>query len=85
MKLVILGSCRFSPYEILAVPDPIPGAHNTDKGYEMAFKVFKPAIEEADLVLVYAPDGIGKHTGLDLDYARSLGKSIVVFGNTRIR
>jgi len=77
VKIVFLGSCRFSPYEILAVPDPIPGAHNTDKDYEMAFKVFKPAIDEADLVIVYAPDGIGEHTGLDLEYAKSQNKEII--------
>ena len=79
VKIVFLGSCRFSPYEILAVPDPIPGAHNTDRGYEIAFKIFKPAIDEADLVVVYAPDGIGEHTGRDLDYAKSQNKEIIIY------
>lgn len=77
VKVVFLGSCRFSPYEILAVPDPIPGAHNTDAGYEIAFKVFKPAIENADVVIVHNPDSIGEHTGLDLAYAESQDKHIV--------
>ena len=79
VKIVFLGSCRFSPYEILAVPDPIPGAWNTDEGYEIAFKKFKPAIDEADLVIVYAPDGIGEHTGRDYEYAKSQNKEILVY------
>ena len=77
VKIVFLGSCRFSPYEILAVPDPIPGAWNTDEGYEIAFKVFKPAIENADVVIVHNPDGVGEHTGRDLNYAKSLNKHII--------
>jgi len=75
-KFVILGSCRFEPYEILAVPNKIPNAWNTDKGYEIASKIFHPAMDEADVILVYAPDGIGKHTQLDIDYARSIGKKV---------
>jgi len=78
VKIVFLGSCRFAPYEILAVPDPIPGAWNTDEGYEIAFKVFKPAIDAADLVIVYVPDGIGRHTQMDLDYAKSQNKEIIL-------
>jgi hypothetical protein len=76
MKVVILGSCRFAPYEIIAVPDPIPNAHNTEKGYAIAFKKFKPAIDQADEVWVYAPDGIGEHTRRDLNYALSQDKTV---------
>ena len=76
MKIVILGSCRFSPYEILAVPDPIPGAHNTERGYQIAFKRFKPAIDQADEVWVYAPHGIGEHTLRDMNYALSRSKVV---------
>ena len=75
-KIVILGSCRFEPYEILAVPNKIPRAWNTDKGYEIAKKKFYPAMDEADVILVYAPDGIGKHTMKDIDYAHSIGKEV---------
>ena len=75
-KFVILGSCRFEPYEILAVPNKIQNAWNTDKGYEIASKIFYPAMDEADVILVYAPDGIGKHTRLDIDYAKSIGKKV---------
>lgn len=78
MKIVILGSCRFEPYEILAVPNKIPNAWNTEKGYQIATKKFYPAIEKADIVIVYAPDGIGEHTKRDMKYAESLGKKIVV-------
>lgn len=77
-KFVILGSCRFEPYEILAMPKKIPNAWNTEEGYKIAFKIFKPAIEEADVVIVYAPDGIGEHTAKDLEYAKKMKKKIVV-------
>jgi len=78
VKIVLLGSCRFSPYEILAKPDPIPGAWNTDEGYEKASKVFYPAIEQADIVIVYAPDRIGFHTAKDIQKAQAENKRIVV-------
>lgn len=77
-KIVILGSCRFEPYEIVA-PNKIPGAHNTEKGYKIACEKFYPAIEKADVVLVYAPDGrIGEHTGRDIVYAWKCGKKVYV-------
>jgi hypothetical protein len=76
MKIVILGSCRFEPYEIIAVPNKIPGAWNTDEGYEMAAKIFYPAMDEADEIWAYAPDGIGEHTQKDIDYAHSIGKTV---------
>jgi len=75
-KIVILGSCRHEPYEILAVPNKIPKAWNTEKGYEIASKKFYPAIDKADEVWVYAPDGIGEHTFRDMKYAKSKGKKI---------
>ena len=75
-KFVILGSCRFEPYDILAVPNKIPKAWNTDKGYVIAAKIFYPAMDEADVILVYAPDGIGLHTQKDIDYAHSIGKKV---------
>lgn len=75
-KFVMLGSCRFEPYEFLAVPDKIPGAWNTDKGYAIAAEKFYPAMDKADVIIVYAPDGIGKHTQLDIDYAHSIGKKV---------
>lgn len=77
VKIVILGSCRFEPYEILAVPKKNP-KWNTEEGYEMSTEKFYPAIDEADIVLVYAPDGIGEHTGRDIEYAKRQNKSIFV-------
>ena len=77
-KIVILGSCKYGPYEILAVPNKIPGAWNTEKGYQIAAKKFYPAIKEADMILVYAPDGIGEHTGRDIAEARRQGKEIYI-------
>lgn len=79
-KIVILGSCKYEPYEVLAVPNKIPNAWNTERGYELASKKFYPAIEKADIVLVYAPDGIGEHTQRDIDFAMSKGKPIFLFG-----
>ena len=75
-RFVILGSCRFEPYDILAVPNKIPNAWNTEKGYELASKVFHPAMTQADVIIVYAPDGIGEHTQRDIDYAKSIGKKV---------
>lgn len=76
-KIVIVGSCKFAPYSILAVPDPIPNLHNTEEGYKMASKKFYPVIRKCDCCLVYAPDRkIGEHTQRDIDYARSQGKKV---------
>jgi hypothetical protein len=80
VKIVILGSCRFSPYEILASPKPITNLWNTEEGYQIASKRFYPAIDKADLIIVYAPDGIGEHTKRDMEYAISKGKRIKVIG-----
>lgn len=65
-KIVILGSCRFAPYEVLAAPKKVPNMWNTEEGYTKAAEVFYPAIASADAVLVYAPDGIGEHTARDI-------------------
>ena len=76
MKIVILGSCRFEPYDIIMVPRKVKGKWNTEEGYQIAKKLFAPSIELADEVWVYAPDGLGIHTKRDLDYARKQGKTI---------
>lgn len=75
VKIVILGSCRFEPYEILASPKKNE-KWNTQEGYEMATQRFYPAILKADEVWVYAPDGIGEHTQRDMEYAKKCGKLI---------
>lgn len=83
-KIVILGSCRFEPYEILAMPNKIPGLHNTEEGYQKATEKFYPAIDEADVVLCYAPNGyIGKHTRRDIEYALSRGKKVQIIGDDK--
>jgi len=76
-KIVFLGSCRFEPYEILAVPSSIKGLHSTEKGYQIACKKFYSAIRKADLIFAYIPDGIGIHTQRDIDYAKSIGKEVI--------
>ena len=78
VRIVILGSCRFSPYIVLAAPNPLSNAFNTEEGYLRAARLFYPAIDEADIVIVYAPDGIGEHTARDMAYAESQGKRIVI-------
>jgi len=80
-KIVILGSCKHEPYKILAVPNKIPNAWNTEEGYKLASKKFYPAIEEADLVLVYVPSGsMGEHTTRDFIYAVEHKKPIYFIG-----
>jgi hypothetical protein len=83
-KIVILGSCRFEPYEILAVPNKIPNAWNTEEGYKKASDKFYPAIEKADEIWVYAPDGIGEHTQRDINFAISKGKTIRIINSKLI-
>jgi len=80
-KIVILGSSRFGPYEILAVPNKIEGAKNTEEGYRIACKTFYPAIDKSDEVWVYIPDGkIGEHTMRDLLYAVEKQKIVRIVG-----
>jgi hypothetical protein len=78
MKVVIVGSCRFEPYDILAVPNKIANAWNTEKGYKKAAEKFYPAIDSCDEVWIYAPDGIGEHTLRDIEYAQKKGKRIKI-------
>lgn len=75
-KFVILGSCRHEPYEILAVPEKVPGLWNTEEGYRIATEKFHPAMDEADVIIVFAPDGVGEHTQMDIDYAIGIGKTV---------
>jgi len=85
-KIVILGSCKFEPYVILAVPNKIPGAWNTEEGYKIASQKFYPAIEKADCVLVYCPEGkIGEHIMRDIQYAMKLGKDVTLFPSPKLK
>ena len=77
-KFVFLGSCRHEPYKILATPKKVQGKWNTEEGYQKASEIFYPSIDEADVVIVFAPDGIGEHTWRDMKYAREQGKKIVI-------
>lgn len=85
-KVVILGSCRHEPYVILRMPNKLDSKlyeSNHEKAFGEACKTFYPAIDEADEVWVYAPDGIGKHTSRDIDYAKSKGKIVRLLVNQR--
>jgi len=87
MKIVILGSCKVVPYEIIKVPerefreDGTP-LWNTEEGYQQAFKKFKRAIEEADEVWIYC-SAVGEHTLRDIEYAKKLGKKIKLIENAQ--
>ena len=79
-KMVILGSCKHEPYVVLAMPNKLnPKMYNENhkKAYEHACKYFYPAIDNTDIIIVYCPDGIGKHTQKDINYAKSKNKKIV--------
>lgn len=82
MKIVIIGSLRHGPYEIIKVPFPIPNADQSDEGYAIAAKDFYPAIDEADEVWVYAPEGMGIHTTLDYQCALLRGKTVRFLATT---
>ena len=77
-KLVILGSCRHEPYEILFVPKKIKGKWNTEEGYKEASKMCYPTIDKCNMVIVYAPDGLGEHTTRDMIYALKKGKPVIL-------
>lgn len=83
-KIVILGSCRYEPYIILLVPNKLDKKmydKDHEKAYENACKVFYPAIEKADEIWIYAPEGIeqlGEHTKRDLKFAITKKKKIFI-------
>ena len=78
-KIVILGSCRHEPYEILFVPKKVSKElYNTEEGYKEASKKCYPAIDESDFCIVYAPDGLGEHTTRDMIYALKKGKPVIL-------
>jgi len=83
-KIVILGSCKYGPYEIIAMPNKLnPELYEKDheKAYEEACKTFYPAIDQCDEVWIYIPDGkIGEHTMRDLLYAIEKQKTVKIVG-----
>ena len=83
-KIVILGSCRYEPYIILFAPNKVtpPELYNTEEGYKKISRLIYAAIDNADEIWVYIPDGIGEHTTRDLEYAKSKGKIIRVLGES---
>jgi len=75
-KFVILGSRRFAPYEIPFVPFIMSDTLDEEECFKISIKKSHPAMDEADVVIVYAPDGIGVHTQRDIDYALENGKEV---------
>ena len=82
-KIVIIGSLDEGEYEVL-YPQIFSEEYHTDheKGYEIACETFYPAIEAADAVIVYAPNGLKRngHTLRDLRYAISHDKIVYNIG-----
>lgn len=85
-KIVIIGSCRLGPYEILAMPNLSDAERqlyqkDQEKGYEHGCKKFYPAIDQCDEVWIYIPNGtIGEHTMRDLLYALDKKKTVRIIG-----
>ena len=81
-KFVVLGSCKYEPYEMVFMPnkiDPTLYREQHEQAYEEACKITLPAIKQADIIIVYVPDGIvGEHTLRDLTYAIAQKKKIVI-------
>jgi len=80
-NIVILGSLRFDPY-IVVVPEKTSAEYHNEAGYTKACERIYPAMAKADMIIVWAPDGIGEHTQRDIDYARSIGKRVFVLKET---
>ena len=80
-SFVIIGSCKNQPYTVLAMPNKLD-EDLYEKDHEMAYveacRYFYPAIDHADFVIVWAPDGIGEHSARDMEYAIFKEKPIVV-------
>jgi hypothetical protein len=56
-------------------------ASDHEKAYEEACEHFYPAIEKADEVWVYAPEGLeslGEHTKRDIEFAKKAGKKVMI-------
>jgi len=72
VKIVIIGSLRFEPYEIVAAPK------TTGQDSDSAYEYYKQYIDQAEVVIVFNPDGIGDQTFRDAAYAVSKGKYVCV-------
>jgi hypothetical protein len=73
-NIVIVGTLSEGDYKV-TYPIRLSEDYHNEKGYQEACKKFYPAIDEADIVVVW---GIpGHHTQRDINYAKSKGKNIV--------
>ena len=73
-KIVILGSLKNGDYEVIA-PKKVRADYHNEEGYQIACKRFYPAMDEADLVIVYGEPG--EHTERDMLYAMGKNRRIV--------
>lgn len=83
-KIVILGSLKHGPYEVIApkMLDPEKYEKDHEAAYEDAKKILYPAIEAADIIIVWTPeDIIIDHTKVDVTYALVNDKRVVIIGS----
>lgn len=72
VKIMVLGSLeKGETYEVIVprIVDPELYREDHEEAYRKATEIFYPEIESSAFVLVYAPNGIGPHTGQDLEHA----------------
>lgn len=73
-NIVIVGTLSEGDYKV-TYPIHLSENYHNETGYQEACKKFYPAIDEADIVVVWGIPGL--HTQRDIGYARSRGKKIV--------
>ena len=75
---MIVGSLNHGDYEVTA-PEKVREDYHNEEGYQEACKRFYPAIDDADVVIVYGKPG--EHTQRDIDYAKNKGRKIIYLEN----
>ena len=73
-NIVILGSLRYGDYKV-TYPEKVCEDYHNEEDYKKATQKFYPAIDEADIVIVYGV--AGEHTQRDISYAHKRGKEVI--------
>jgi hypothetical protein len=73
-NIVIIGTLSKGDYKV-TYPVRLSEEYHNEEGYQKATEIFYPAIDEADIVIVYGD--FFEHTLRDLKYAYSKGKNII--------
>jgi len=88
VKITILGSLeKGKTYEVIVprIENPELYENDHEEAYRKATETFYPAIESSDFVLVYAPEGIGPHTGEDLEHAIKMKIAHIIYPDDMIK